>query len=84
MHPEPTKRLGGSESDAEEIKNHAFFAGVDWAAMNRKEVTPPFKPSVKNSRDTSNIDKAFLIERPVDSPTSKVLTFSQQQKVYFD
>ena len=76
MHPDPARRLGGTESDATPLKNHPFFQTVDWAALSEKRVTPPFKPTVKNEKDTSNIDKAFLIERPVDSPTTKMLTFS--------
>lgn len=84
LHPDPTKRLGGDESDAASIKAHKFFEGLDWDAVQRLELTPIFKPAVKDARDTSNIDKSFLIERPVDSPTNKMLTFSQAEKVYFD
>ena len=29
----PEKRLGGGESDAEELKQHPFFKGIDWNAM---------------------------------------------------
>ena len=25
LHPDPNKRLGGSEADAEDIKKHVFF-----------------------------------------------------------
>ena len=49
-----------------------------------KSIEPPFKPNVKNDRDTSNIDKAFLGERPVDSPVNTKLTLSQQEKAYFE
>ena len=49
-----------------------------------KDIEPPFKPNVKNDRDTSNIDKAFLGERPVDSPVNTKLTLSQQEKAYFE
>lgn len=81
MHPDPNKRLGGgstaeSTSDASDIKNHAFFKDVDWEAVAEKALAPPFKPSVKGEKDTSNIDKQFLGERPVDSPVHNKLTFS--------
>ena len=36
LHPDPAKRLGGQESDAQEIKKHPFFAGVDWPAVLTK------------------------------------------------
>lgn len=84
LHPDPSKRLGGTEEDASEIKNHPFFKDVDWEAMLQKKVITPFKPYTRSVKDTSNIDKAFLVERPIDSPVHKHLTFSQQEKVYFD
>ncbi|KAG8724415.1 AGC protein kinase Gad8 [Ceratobasidium sp. 395] len=78
MHPEargvitgllqrdPNKRLGNG--GAEEIKNHPFFAKyVDWPALSRKKIQPPFKPSVQNAADTSNFDSEFTSEIPQDS-----------------
>lgn len=41
----PKKRLGASKLDAEEIKTHGFFEGVDWKKFLSKNVTPPvYKP----------------------------------------
>ena len=57
LHPDPSKRLGGSEADAEDIKKHVFFSGIDWEALLDKQIQPTFKPNVKNDRDVSNIDK---------------------------
>ena len=76
MHPDPTKRLGGSEADANDIMKHPFFIDVDWTAISEKREKPSFRPVTKGGRDTSNIDKAFLAERPVDSPVNNQLTFS--------
>lgn len=84
LHPDPLKRLGGSEADAEDIKKHLFFTGLDWDALAKLQVKAPFKPKVKGTEDTSNIDKQFLGERPVDSPVNQKLTFSMQEKAYFD
>lgn len=33
LHPDPARRLGGSESDATEIKKHPFFEGINWDAL---------------------------------------------------
>lgn len=41
---EPEGRLGYHKG-AEEIMEHGFFHGMDWAALYRKEVTPPFRPT---------------------------------------
>ena len=38
LHPDPLKRLGGSEADAEDIILFLFFIGVDWEAMAKMEV----------------------------------------------
>ena len=43
---EPEKRLGSGRGDAEEIKRHPFFKGVNWDDMLAKKVPPPFYPSI--------------------------------------
>jgi len=65
----PHNRLG-SQNDAEEIKNHPFFANVDWDALYRKQVPPPFKPNVSSDDDVSCFDPAFTEEETsVDWPS---------------
>lgn len=81
---DPNKRLGGSEEDAEQIKKHAFFKNVNWEDVSNKLVEPVIKPTVEHLKDTRNIDRAFLNEKPVDSPVISKLSGSQAQKVYFD
>ena len=72
----PLKRIGGSDTGAEEIKKHPFFYGVDWEVVGRKEMMPPFKPKITDEKDTANIDRAYLGERPIDSPVANPLTNS--------
>lgn len=47
--------------------NHEFFAGIDWAKLERKEYEAPFKPVVKSQLDISQIDPAFTKEAARDS-----------------
>lgn len=54
----PANRLG-SKGDAAELKAHPFFSCIDWVALSRKEVTPPFKPSVESDECTANFDPEF-------------------------
>ncbi|KAK8117103.1 kinase-like domain-containing protein [Apiospora kogelbergensis] len=45
--------------DAEELKRHPFFADVDWEALSKKLITPPFKPKLKSETDVSYFDPEF-------------------------
>jgi hypothetical protein len=40
LQRDPSKRLG-SLRDAEEVKMHRFFRGIDWDAVFRRELCPP-------------------------------------------
>jgi len=74
---DPEKRLGANGGT--EVKNHIWFADIDWDKLVRKEIEPPFKPKVKNVEDTSQIDPTFTRERPMDSVTEQsVLSESVQ------
>ncbi|XXQ31943.1 Non-specific serine/threonine protein kinase [Plasmodiophora brassicae] len=53
-------RIGSSDDDAREIKQHCFFAGIDWDLLLAKEVPPPFNPCDGLAPDdTSNFDIDF-------------------------
>jgi hypothetical protein len=65
---EPELRLGSGPGDAQEIMSHAFFKGVNWDDIYNKRVPTPFKPTVKNEKDTSNFDSEFTSVTPVLTP----------------
>lgn len=46
LNRDPRKRLGAGAGDAEEIKGHAFFRGVNWEEALQRKLRPP-KPLVK-------------------------------------
>ncbi|XP_067830968.1 myotonin-protein kinase-like [Heptranchias perlo] len=46
------ERLG--QNGVEDLKKHAFFAGIEWDVIARCE--PPFLPEVADATDTSNFD----------------------------
>lgn len=52
-------RLGAGIADAEEVKAHPFFEGLDWKALERKEIPPPWKPNLANETDTSYFNKKY-------------------------
>ncbi|CAG5143763.1 uncharacterized protein ALTATR162_LOCUS1414 [Alternaria atra] len=58
LNRNPKHRLGATR-DAEELKAHPFFADIDWEALGKKNVVPPFKPKLKGELDVSNFDPEF-------------------------
>ncbi|KAL4761638.1 serine/threonine protein kinase SCH9 [Aspergillus foveolatus] len=58
LNRNPKHRLG-AQNDAKELMAHPFFHDIDWEALGRKEVIPPFKPKLKSDTDTSNFDPEF-------------------------
>lgn len=58
LNRNPKHRLGATY-DAKELKEHPFFADIDWNALIRKDVIPPFKPKLSSETDTSNFDPEF-------------------------
>ena len=48
------KKSSGERFGADSLRSHAFFADVDWAAAERKEVAPPHTPVLK----------PYLVETP--------------------
>jgi serine/threonine protein kinase len=66
---DPTRRLGSGPNDAQDIKNHIFFAEINWDKLANGEVAAPWKPNISGSLDTSQFDKEFT-NMPVFSPQS--------------
>jgi serine/threonine protein kinase len=65
---EPELRLGSGPGDAQEIMSHAFFKGVNWDDVYQKRLPTPFKPNIKDAKDTSNFDQEFTSVTPVLTP----------------
>ncbi|XP_039867194.1 ribosomal protein S6 kinase alpha-2 isoform X1 [Simochromis diagramma] len=60
----PANRLGAGPDGVEEIKRHRFFASIDWNKLYKKEVRPPFKPTVGRPEDTFHFDPEFTSRTP--------------------
>eukprot|EP01130_Rhizamoeba_saxonica_P005468 TRINITY_DN2188_c0_g1_i1.p1 TRINITY_DN2188_c0_g1~~TRINITY_DN2188_c0_g1_i1.p1 ORF type:complete len:698 (-),score=167.40 TRINITY_DN2188_c0_g1_i1:73-2166(-) len=58
---DPTRRL----ADASIMKTHPFFEGIDFDALLRKDLPPPWRPNVSSSIDTSNVDEEIRNEAVV-------------------
>ena len=67
LNRDPPKRLGYNGFD--EIKNHPWFSDIDWDALYKKEIPPPFRPTVKDEESTEQIDPEFTNVVPAVTPT---------------
>uniref|UniRef100_L7M026 non-specific serine/threonine protein kinase n=1 Tax=Rhipicephalus pulchellus TaxID=72859 RepID=L7M026_RHIPC len=65
---DPRKRLGGGIEDAEEIKRHRFFKGINWDDLAAKKIPAPFVPKVDDELDVSNFADEFTSMVPAYSP----------------
>jgi serine/threonine protein kinase len=51
---DPNARLGAGESDCEAIKQHPFFADLNWDDVMAKNITPEWVPVLRDDLDTTN------------------------------
>lgn len=58
LNRNPKHRLG-AQNDAQDLRNHAFFKDIDFDALSKKQLTPPFKPSVESDESVANFDPEF-------------------------
>uniref|UniRef100_A0AAR2IZ49 protein kinase C n=1 Tax=Pygocentrus nattereri TaxID=42514 RepID=A0AAR2IZ49_PYGNA len=75
---EPERRLGVKGN----IRQHPFFRDTDWNALEKRQVEPPFRPTVKSASDCSNFDKEFINEKPRLSSADRTLINSVDQTMF--
>ena len=54
---DPNRRLGMSRKGIRDIKEHPWFAEIDFIRLERKKIAPPFTPQVTDAFDTSHFDR---------------------------
>lgn len=63
----PLNRLGSGPTGSDEIKTHPFFAKIDWLQLFKREISPPFQPTV-HADEAHYFDREFTSRTPKDSP----------------
>lgn len=58
LKKDPLQRLGNCEKDALHIKEHPFFADIDWNLIREKKINPPF---TMKSQSVGYFDKKSLV-----------------------
>jgi len=80
LERDPDERLG-----AEHIKEHPWFAAIDWDLLIQQKITPEYIPPVKDASCVGQIDEYFLQEVAEDSIVKKrVLTSSSNNAELFE
>uniref|UniRef100_A0A7N9B0U9 Protein kinase C n=1 Tax=Mastacembelus armatus TaxID=205130 RepID=A0A7N9B0U9_9TELE len=75
---EPEERLGVKGN----IRKHNFFHSTDWNALEKRQVEPPFRPTLTSPSDCSNFDKEFINEKPRLSCADRTLINSVDQTMF--
>ena len=80
---DPSMRIGHGLSGTADVKGHKYFKGVDWAKIEAKAVSPPFKPSVNGRDCTANFDARWTDVDPVDSVAATPVSGEQEKFMGF-
>ncbi|CAL8074903.1 unnamed protein product, partial [Calicophoron daubneyi] len=68
MRRNVNQRLGSSSQDAEEVKRQPFFRNLDFVALLKRQIPPPFVPTIAGAEDVSNFDEEFTRENAILTP----------------
>lgn len=83
LRKNPTRRLGATETDAEDVKRQTFFRSINWDNLLARKVKPPFKPKISSPEDVCNFDVEFTHEQPELSPPKEPRKLSSYDQMMF-
>ena len=61
---DPSRRLGCLKNGPADVKNHPWFVGLDWRALEAKKLPAPHVPKIKSPFDDSNFGPFSLPSNP--------------------
>ncbi|MED6256707.1 hypothetical protein ATANTOWER_006160 [Ataeniobius toweri] len=64
------------------MREHPFFKSINWSALEKRQVEPPFKPKVRSPGDYNNFDREFLNEKPRLTQGDKKLLATMDQNAF--
>lgn len=77
------KRLGCGPKGVTQIKNHKFFANINWEKLLHKSSPAPFVPTIKDDNDYSRFDEKFTSQGALISPLDGIAPLSKSQQDRF-
>lgn len=81
LNPDRTKRLGNMIGGPQDILDHPWFRGVDWGALERREIHAPIIPrtsSIDDTRHFLHLPLPLADEIPGLSGRERDYTFQQR------
>merc|ERR1712032_1417805 len=54
LRKEPSERLPMLTNGSQKLRQHKWYSGFDWEAMNNTKLDAPYKPIVKSKKDIQN------------------------------
>lgn len=86
LQKEQYKRLGASELDFIEIRDHSFFSEISWSDLLEKKIPVPWLPDLDSETDLKHIDPEFTQEEVSASVGTSLATnglYSNAQNMPF-
>jgi len=80
LERDPAKRLGSGVCGTQNIKNHPFFASVNWTKLYKRQIEPPYKPHLRTITDTCFFSEEFTGEPVKDSYVDSYLSKTCQNQ----
>lgn len=78
LQPSPRKRLGSLERGGfDSLRRHPFFNGLDWTALERLEISSPFKPD----KTRINFDATHELEEVLEISRSEKLKYRKRSLI---
>ncbi|KAI9302896.1 kinase-like domain-containing protein, partial [Cunninghamella echinulata] len=78
----PATRLGAG--GVQEIKSHAYFAGISWDDVYHQKLQPPYVPILSSQTDFSNFDATFLDMPTILTPMGSQVNLTHDMQDVFE
>ena len=73
----PSERLGNIAGGTQLVKDHEFFASVDWNRVYYREELGPIVPRVRHAADASNFDN-------YDNPSESGSVYTREMEEMYE